>query len=422
MERMELHAGCRVGNYILKEEIGRGAFGVVWRATHYERPDRDVAVKIATAPQYARQLRREARLRLPEHPNIVPLLDSDTLGPWPYVVMPFYPKGSLAELLRQHPAGMPEEAARQVLEDVLEGLSVAHMANVVHCDIKPSNILLTEDGRAALSDFGLARTPQASYDRSLIQSISLERSRDVLIGTLAYVAPEVLQGAEHSPASDVYSVGVVLFAMLTGRLPQGTTLPAAVRADLKDPRYWDLLYWHATSELHDRYCNATSMLLAVRFRPRPIPVADTPGPLWPELFEDIEEDIEPTGEVPHETGSESGISMPADQQRKANNGPDVIPRWPVTAGMVMLLVYATNLAQWSGLGAALFGAAFGALAAVALRREIDSALAIACGVLAVLVKQACSHDAAFYALLCAAATARAILRPTEPQPDSKAGG
>jgi len=281
----EIRAGQRVGNYTLHELVGRGACGQVWRATHHERPERVVAIKIATDPQYARQLRRDARRPELSHPHIVRVIDSDTLGDPPYLVMPYYSGGSLAKLIRAHPTGLPEERVERLLADVLEGLSAAHAVGLLHCDIKPHNILLDEQGRAALADFGLAWRPPGQPGASVCQSASLERERQTLAGTLVYLAPEVLDGAQPSASSDVYSLAVVLFEMLTGRRPAGPELPSQVRRDLRQSVAWDGLYWWASCAAEQRYADAGRMLAALRGGPRPAPRgpgADVQPPPLPE--------------------------------------------------------------------------------------------------------------------------------------------
>ena len=269
---------------MLHEPVGRGAFAEVWRATHHERPRRIVAIKIATDPQYARQLRREARRPELNHPHIVPILDCDTLDDPPYVVMPYYSGGSLAALIRHHPAGLPEDRVQAILTDVLEGLSAAHAAGLLHCDIKPHNILLTKEGRAVLADFGLAYRPPAGAGASVCQSASLERERQTLAGTLGYLAPELLDGAQPSPRSDVYGLAITLFEMLTGRRPIGPELPSQVRRDLRQSVFWDGLYWWASCAPQQRYADAGQMRAALRAGPRPAPLGaqqDVPLPRLP---------------------------------------------------------------------------------------------------------------------------------------------
>ena len=264
--------GQRVGNYILIEKAGQGGFAEVWKAEHHERRGRVVAVKIATDPDYARQLRREVRLPI-EHPRIAPVIDSDTRGKWPYLVMPWYSGGSLAALIAQHPRGLPEERIGQILRDILEGLAAAHAAGVVHRDLKPSNVLLDEGGRALLSDFGLADAAEALLAaESILISASVERQRQTIRGTPAYMAPEVRQGSPATPSADVYAVGLILFEMVAGRQPTGLELPCEKRTDLSSPDLWNALYWWASRPPEERYGDAAAMLEALRAGPRPVPL------------------------------------------------------------------------------------------------------------------------------------------------------
>jgi len=266
----QLQPGLRVGNYILQSKIGEGAFSVVWTATHYERQDRVVAIKIATDPAFRRQLGREARLPEINHRNVVSILDSDTrFADFPYVVMPLYMGGSLADLIAEHPTGLPLSRVNWALVKILDGLSAAHNAGIVHRDLKPSNILLDEvSGEPVVADFGLCVVQQTSeIMRSMAQSISLERdSAHGIAGTLAYMAPEIRDGSAATPAADVFSVGVLLFEMLTGRRPCGPERPnelrraSELRSDLDAEGSWDRLYSEACSSLPNRIPDAKRML------------------------------------------------------------------------------------------------------------------------------------------------------------------
>jgi tetratricopeptide (TPR) repeat protein len=242
-----LRPGKRLGNYVLQEKIGQGAFAEVWKATHHERPGRLAAIKIATNADFQRELAREGGLPDIDHPNVVPIVDADTrFADLPYVVMPYYPGGSLGDLIAKHRGDLPEEQVEQILRDILSGLAAAHERGIVHADIKPSNILLADNGRALISDFGLSRVGHATHATSSIwQSGSLGRERDAVAGTLPYMAPEVLGGAEPTPASDVYSVGLVLFEMLTGRRPQGIERPSGARQGLSRKTLWDCSFERA---------------------------------------------------------------------------------------------------------------------------------------------------------------------------------
>jgi len=263
---LKIEPNRRIGNYVLDEPIGRGAFAEVWKGHHHERPGRVVAVKIATHAEFRRQLAREGRLPDLDHPNVVAILDADTrFGDPPYIVMPFCPGGSLVDLIRKHPGGLPEDRVEQILRDVLSGLAAAHERGIVHGDVKPSNILLDGNGRALLTDFGLSHLTEAmAADASIQQSISLERGRDVLAGTLAYMAPEVRDGAPPTPASDVYCVGVVLFEMLTARRHQGIERPSHVRRGLSRGALWDQLFGRACAGLGARHASAQAMAAAFR--------------------------------------------------------------------------------------------------------------------------------------------------------------
>ena len=152
-----LQPGDRIGNYILHEVVGEGAFAQVWKASHHERPGRTVALKIAIDDAFRRQLSREGRLPDITHPNVVPIVDADTRSAeHPYVVMPFYASGSLVNLIALHPHGLPGNRVIALLRDIVSGLRAAHGQSVVHRDIKPANILIDDTGRAIIGDFGLS--------------------------------------------------------------------------------------------------------------------------------------------------------------------------------------------------------------------------------------------------------------------------
>src|SRR5436309_1948975 len=116
-----LQTGSRIGNYVLKDKIGQGGFAEVWTAVHHERPGRTpVAIKIATDPEFRRQLADEGRLPDIQHPSVVPILDSDTrFAELPYIVMPYFAGGSLADEIAAHPEGLPEARVEALLYDLL---------------------------------------------------------------------------------------------------------------------------------------------------------------------------------------------------------------------------------------------------------------------------------------------------------------
>jgi DNA-binding SARP family transcriptional activator/ABC-type glycerol-3-phosphate transport system substrate-binding protein len=198
--------------YRLLDQIGHGAYGVVYRAVQ-PQVGREVAVKsihpeLANEPEFVRRFEREAQLVAQlEHPHVVPLYDYWREPGGAYLVMRLLRGGTLEDLLTT--GGLPLERVAALLDDVASALSAAHRQGVVHRDVKPGNVLLDEDGNAYLSDFGVA-----------IGEGSVERASGRWAqGTPAYLSPEQIRHEPATPRSDIYSLGVVLFEMLTGRHP-----------------------------------------------------------------------------------------------------------------------------------------------------------------------------------------------------------
>jgi len=233
----------RVGNYFLVSMIAKGAFSEVWLANHHERDAAPVAIKIPTDNAFRKQFVREARLPEFLHPNIVPILDSDTrFADLPYLVMPYYAKGNLRKLIQSSPGGLPEDMVARLLSEISNGLEVAHSRGVIHQDIKPENVLIGDNEEAVLADFGLCAIPLEV--ESVIQSGS---GIGAIAGTLEYMAPEVRNGGGATAVSDVFGVGICLFEMLTRRRPCGPEKPSNVRLDLRMAESWDALYSQACS-------------------------------------------------------------------------------------------------------------------------------------------------------------------------------
>jgi predicted Ser/Thr protein kinase len=206
---------CRFGDYELLEELGRGGMGVVYRARQVSL-QREVAIKMILRGSLASRadldrfrVEAEAAAKL-DHPGIVPVYEVGDVEGRAYFSMKYIEGTTLAERLAEGPLP-PREAARILLE-VSRAIHFAHEQGVLHRDLKPSNILLDRRGNAHVTDFGLAKQ---SGDAA-----SLTRTGAVL-GTPAYMAPEQAAGArgQVGPHSDVYSLGVILYAMLTGRPP-----------------------------------------------------------------------------------------------------------------------------------------------------------------------------------------------------------
>jgi serine/threonine protein kinase len=197
------------GRYRLGEVVGRGGMAEVYRAldTRLERP---VAVKVlrdtvegADRDRFATEARTLARL---SHGGLVTLLDAGTVEHQPFLVMELVEGPTLATVLREGP--LPVEEAAKIGSQLADALSYAHSMGVVHRDVKPANVLLTDSGRVKLADFGIAR---------LVGDTVRHTSPGTTIGTAAYLSPEQVQGHPVGPPSDVYSLGLVILEALTAR-------------------------------------------------------------------------------------------------------------------------------------------------------------------------------------------------------------
>ncbi len=223
--------------YRIESRIARGGMSTVYRATDL-RLDRPVAVKImdpqfAADPQFLARFEFEARAvaRL-NHPGLVAVYDQGQDGDHVFLVMELVEGGTLRELLRER-GPMPPHAAAAVAAPVLGALAVAHRAGLVHRDVKPENVLISEAGEVKIADFGLVRAVAAATTTS----------RSVILGTAAYLSPEQVTTGSADARSDVYSAGVLVFEMLTGRTPftGDTSLSVAyqrVEKDVPDPGSW----------------------------------------------------------------------------------------------------------------------------------------------------------------------------------------
>ena len=202
--------------YELIERIGRGGMAEVWKA-HDVLLDREIAVKVlfpenASDPNFVERFRREAQSAAGlNHPNIVSVYDWGQHGSTYFMAMEYVPGNTLAQLIRRHGKLKAEPAARIAVQ-VADALSFAHRNGVVHRDVKPANILITDDGTAKVADFGIARAIDAGHDEGLTQD-------GAVMGTATYFSPEQAKGEGADPRSDLYSLGIVVYEMLAGRPP-----------------------------------------------------------------------------------------------------------------------------------------------------------------------------------------------------------
>jgi serine/threonine-protein kinase len=199
--------------YRLERPLGHGGMASVYLARDTEL-DRPVALKLLAENLGAdeslnRRFVREARLaaRL-SHPNVVSVFDAGDDGGRPYIVMEYVDGENLAELLARR-GRIPPDEARGLALQAAQGLAHAHEAGLVHRDVKPQNLILRRDGTLKVADFGIARAAEAT---ALTQA-------GTVLGTAAYLSPEQALGEEVTPATDVYSLGAVLYELLAGRPP-----------------------------------------------------------------------------------------------------------------------------------------------------------------------------------------------------------
>ena len=207
-----------LGRYRIEAEIGRGAMGVVYRARD-PQIDRLVAIKTisltgqepddeqAYRERFVQEARAAGRL---SHPGIVAIFDAgeDPETHEPYLVMEYVAGDPLSRILARGDRKLPLSDALRFAQEIAEALDYAHTQGVIHRDIKPANILITEDGHAKVADFGVARLNQALITHS-----------GQIFGSPAYMAPEQLSGGVADARSDLFSLGVVLYGMITGFRP-----------------------------------------------------------------------------------------------------------------------------------------------------------------------------------------------------------
>ena len=268
---MQLAVGDHLEDrYVIDRPIARGGMATVYRCID-TRLGREVAAKVMHEqyvhdPVFRDRFRREARAMAQlSHPNLVNVYDFSAQGETIYLIMELITGGTLRELLNER-GPMPPHAAAAVMRGMLTGLSVAHSKGMIHRDIKPDNVLIDSDHRVKLADFGLVRAAaEASH------------SSEQIVGTVSYLSPEQVDGSPMTPASDVYSAGILLFELLTGRTPFSGETPLAhayarIHADVPAPsqfidgvpKLFDELVATATArQPADRFRDAQEFLTAL---------------------------------------------------------------------------------------------------------------------------------------------------------------
>lgn len=289
--------------YLIGERIARGGMASVFKATD-QRLDREVAIKVMHqglgddqlfTERFVREAKSAAKLN---HRNVVSVFDQGTDGEVTYLVMEYVPGRTLRDLMRDE-APMPAYRALELLEQVLIALSAAHAAKIIHRDVKPENVLITPDGEVKVADFGLARAVSAATTAT----------GGTLIGTVSYLAPEIVTNDGTDARSDVYACGAMLYEMLTGTKPHSGDSPIQiaykhVHEDIGAPSsvqpgippYVDALVARATVRDRDqRSTDARVMLQQVRSVQRALEagLADDP-----DLVADLRPGARPADEDP----------------------------------------------------------------------------------------------------------------------------
>jgi branched-chain amino acid transport system substrate-binding protein len=219
---MEDLTGKQLGPYQIVAPLGEGGMAAVFRA-YQPAMERYVALKVlprhfADDPNFVARFQREAKLLAQlQHPHILPVFDYGQVEGYSYIVMPFLPSGTLTDSLQGKPLPLPR--IRQIIDQVGDALNYAHGRGMVHRDVKPSNILIDESGNCLLTDFGLARMVETSVNLTATGTV---------MGTPAYMAPEQGSGHKIDARSDIYSLGIILYEMATGRVPYRAETPVAV--------------------------------------------------------------------------------------------------------------------------------------------------------------------------------------------------
>ncbi|HXF85712.1 MAG TPA: serine/threonine-protein kinase, partial [Anaerolineales bacterium] len=219
--------GQSMGRYHILDQLGQGGMATVYKA-YDMRLERDVVIKVIRQDAFPSEQQSELLVRFEReakvlarlaHPNIVPIIDYGEHDGVPYLVMPLLPGGTLKQRLGKP---LPWQETFRLLLPIADALAYAHEKNILHRDVKPSNILLTQKGQPMLTDFGIAKILDFKDGQTTLTASG------IIVGTPEYMSPEQGLGRPVGPQTDIYALGVVLYELLTGRKPFVADTPLAV--------------------------------------------------------------------------------------------------------------------------------------------------------------------------------------------------
>jgi Serine/threonine protein kinase len=223
MNMENLQPGQMLGAYRILNKIGQGGMATVYKA-YQPSMDRHVAIKVlpsqlADSPEFVTRFQQEARfIAKLEHPHILPVFDYGEDNGITYFVMRYFEAGTLKNKMEAGP--LPIQEIDRIFTQLADALGYAHARGIVHRDLKPANALVDADGNLFLTDFGIAKLLESASPR-LTQT-------DAIMGTPAYISPEQAQARPVDQRSDIYSLGIILYEMVTGRVPYVADTPLAV--------------------------------------------------------------------------------------------------------------------------------------------------------------------------------------------------
>jgi hypothetical protein len=328
--------GQTIGHYRVLGRIGSGGMSTVYKA-HDAKSGRMVAIKLMASflteePRFKVRFEREVKLLSKlNHPNIVQILGFGEHNDSPYIVMPYYERGTLQDRLRDGPVSVKEGA--RVISDMSSALEYAHDHGVIHRDVKPSNMLLDNHGRAQLTDFGFASWREAS----------MHLTGSALVGTPAFMSPEQCTGEQIGPSSDQYSLAIVLYRISSGQMPFDGETPLAmalkqINEPLPPPR-----------EINPRIPVAIEKVLTKALSKKPDDRYETMNgfneAFQEALLESTRNTNDPTAIMPRV----NPLRILVDRYSRRLRGfylRRVAPRWPAIA-MGMLLLLATPIAAYA---------------------------------------------------------------------------